>query len=407
MQKPFHLLLCGAVLGLSLSAHAAPTAKSLPIKFPAEKTGAKLESVARFYGPMPTGVTVSAKGRIFTNFPRWGDNVAFTVAEIKNGRPVPFPNLPINQFATNGTRAAKAVSPNAQQERATHLVSVQSVVVDAKDRLWMLDTGSIAFGPTAYGGPKLVRVDLKKNRVERTYLLPQSVALPTTYLNDIRFDLRQGQEGIAYITDSGAKSPNGIIVVDLATGASWRRLENHPSVKADPKFVPSVEGRPLYQTPPGQFPKYVGIGSDGIALSADGSRLFYCPLASRHLYSVSTAMLRNSKAASELVEGSIIDHGEKGGASDGLICDNKGRVYCTNYEQNSIVRRMPNSLFETVAHDPRILWPDTLSISRDGYLYFTANQLHRQKGYNYGKDLRKTPYSIFRVKIDAGPVLLK
>ena len=163
----------------------------------------------------------------------------------------------------------------------------------------------------------------------------------------------------------------------------------------------------MYQTPPGKFPQYIGIGSDGIALSPDGSRLFYCALASRRLYSVSMAMLRNGKTSNELVEGSIIDHGEKAGASDGLICDNKGRVYCTNYEQNSIVRRMPNSLFETVVHDPRILWPDTLSISRDGYLYFTANQLHRQKNFNNGKDLRQKPYSIFRVKIDAGPVLLK
>jgi hypothetical protein len=38
------------------------------------------EVVAEFFGPMPTGVTVSQDGRIFVNFPRWEDAVEATVA---------------------------------------------------------------------------------------------------------------------------------------------------------------------------------------------------------------------------------------------------------------------------------------------------------------------------------------
>ncbi|MCY7347264.1 MAG: hypothetical protein LH614_13705 [Pyrinomonadaceae bacterium] len=34
-----------------------------------------------------------------------------------------------------------------------------------------------------------------------------------------------------------------------------------------------------------------GTGADGIAISADGARLFYCPLGSRRLYSVATDAL--------------------------------------------------------------------------------------------------------------------
>jgi len=63
--------------------------------------------------------------------------------------------------------------------------------------------------------------------------------------------------------------------------------------------------------------------------------------------------------------------------------------------------------WKTIAHDPRILWPDTMSIAADGYLYFTANQLHRQAQFHEGRDLREKPYTLFRTKIDAGPVLLK
>ena len=43
------------------------------------------EVVHLFEDAMPTGVTVSRDGRVFVNFPRWGDQVDFTVAELKNG----------------------------------------------------------------------------------------------------------------------------------------------------------------------------------------------------------------------------------------------------------------------------------------------------------------------------------
>lgn len=58
-------------------------------------------------------------------------------------------------------------------------------------------------------------------------------------------------------------------------------------------------------------------------------------------------------------------------------------------------------------HDPRLLWPDTLSLARDGFLYVTANQLHRQARYHGGQDLRRKPYALFRTPIGAQPVLLR
>lgn len=63
--------------------------------------------------------------------------------------------------------------------------------------------------------------------------------------------------------------------------------------------------------------------------------------------------------------------------------------------------------FETIVHDPRVLWADTMPVAAGGYLYFTSNQLHRQAGYNNGRDLRRKPYSLFRVKIDGTPVRLR
>ena len=80
----------------------------------------ELETVHTFDGPMPTGVTVSRAGRIFVNYPKWGDDVVFTVAELRDGQAVAYPDQ-----ATNDT------DPN---DPAAALVSVQSVVVDPADR---------------------------------------------------------------------------------------------------------------------------------------------------------------------------------------------------------------------------------------------------------------------------------
>jgi sugar lactone lactonase YvrE len=382
--RPFAPLL---LAGLAAPAAEGPAGRELP----RARSAGRIELVATFDGPMPTGVTVSHKGRIFVNFPRWGDKVDFTVAELRKGKVVAYPDASINR-------------PGKDNKG---FVSVQSVVVDPKDRLWVLDTGSINFGPTLPGGPKLVGVDLKTDRVFRTINFPGDVALKTTYLNDVRFDLRRGKDGLAFITDSSGEGPNGIIVVDLSSGKSWRRLHDHPSTRAEKGFLPVVEGRPLRNRPEKGPATPITIGSDGIAISADGKRLFYCPLAGRRLYSVSVDALADPKRADEEVAKTVRDHGDKGGGSDGLETDDRGRVYLSNYEHNAILRRLPGGAYETVVHDPRVLWPDTLSVAMDGYLYFTANQLHRQARFHRGKDLRVKPYALFRVRIDGKPVLLR
>lgn len=380
---------------VSKAEHAIIPTEQLPSN---ERLGV-LEPVAYFNGAMPTGVTVSQKGRIFVNFPKWGDEVSFTVAEVIDGKAVAYPDEAMNQTDPHDLAAAAA------------LVSVQSVVVDPADRLWILDTGSPMFQPTKYGGPKLICVDLKMNQVTKKIIFPQNVALPTTYLNDVRFDLRRGKEGVAYITDSAQNGPNGIIVVDLASGESWRRLNDHPSTKAEGlgTFLPIVEGRPFLvkQQENGSTNLAANMGSDGIAISATGEWLYYCPLASRKLYSASTEALSDRSVDDQYVSRTVKDEGDKGGASDGLESDAEDRIYVTNYEHNAIMRRNPNSEWETIVHDPRLLWPDTLSLASDGYLYVTANQLHRQARFHNGRDMRRKPYTLFRIKVNAKPVFLR
>ena len=367
-------------------------------KLPAADSVGVLEPIAFFNDAMPTGVTVSHTGRIFVNFPKWGDDVKYTVAEIlKDGNMVAFPDEVLNKTNENDLSSA--------------LISVQSVVVDPRDRLWVLDTGSPLFKPTEYGGPKLICVNLDTDKVVKKILFPQTVAQPTTYLNDIRFDLRRGKDGMAFITDSSQKGSNAIIVVDLDSGESWRRLDDHPTTKPEDikTFHPLVEGRPfLEREADGTVKQGASMGADGIAINSDGSRLYYCPLGSRKLYSVATDALVNRDISEEDVANTIQNHGDRGGASDGLESDAEGNIYSTNYEHNAILRlRYSDKIWETIAYDHRLLWPDTLSLSTDGYLYVTANQLHRQARYNGGKDMRIKPYTLFRIRINTKPVLLR
>lgn len=234
-------------------------------------------------------------------------------------------------------------------------------------------------------------------------MLPEKVILPATYVNDLRIDYREGKAGIAYITDSSLSGTGGIIVVDLASGEAMRRLTGDRSTSPEKGFVPVVEGETLLQRHEDGSTAPFSVASDGIALSADGKTLYYSPLSGRHLYSVETAKLRDSHISEQSLSAAVRDWGEKG-ASDGLESDAAGNVYAGDYERNAVRKMDKQGTWSTLVHGPEILWPDTLSVAHDGYLYFTVNQLHRQPGFHGGKDMRIKPYTLMRVKINAQPV---
>ena len=215
------------------------------------------------------------------------------------------------------------------------------------------------------GGTKLICVDITTNRVIQTIVFPPTVAFPDSYINDVRFDLRasltNSGKGVAYITDSSPEGRNGIIIVDLGTGESWRHLNNIPEVSAQRGIVPFVWGQPLYYIPgPGMPLTTIPLGSDGIALSADGEDLYFGPVGGRELYSVPTKRLRDRSQNSELLaQGAVQNHGQRG-LSDGFETDSNGLIYAGNMEQNLLLSFNPaNGTVSTLVRDPRISWIDT------------------------------------------------
>ncbi|KAF2025284.1 major royal jelly protein [Setomelanomma holmii] len=379
--------------------------------------GPALEIVHLYNDQWPTGITVSRSGRKFSNYPagldsnntNTGTNNKYQVAELTgNSTETPYPSAEINN--PPGGAVNYTTTPPTGANYQNYLIGVQSVVLDPLDRLWILDTGRAQLSDgtlvlASYGGPKLVGVDISSNTVVKTIVFPPTVAFPDSYLNDIRFDLRASVSsagaGVAYITDSSSEGRNGIVIVDLGSGESWRHLDGIAEVRAERGFVPFVWGQALYYIPgPNQPLTTVPLGSDGITLSADGEDLYFGPVGGRGLYSVPTSRLRDRSANSELLaQAAVVNRGNRG-VSDGFETDSNGYIYAGNMEQNGIgVYNPGNASVNLWVRDPRISWVDTMSVARDGYLYFTDNQLAFSKAFYPGTDRRQRPFVLFRAKL--------
>ncbi|MEA1833712.1 L-dopachrome tautomerase-related protein [Methylobacterium durans] len=362
-------------LAALLLAGAAPL--GLPARAETSATGqVQLTKVATFEHQV-TGVTVSRDGRIFVNFPRWSEDAPVSVAELKNGKPVPYPDE-----AWNAWRNAKAdeISPK------DHFVCVQSVVADGQDRLWVVDAAAPAMANVIKDGPKLVGIDLKTNRVVRTIPFDTSTVLQASYLNDVRI----APDGkTAYLTDSGAEG--ALIVVDIDSGKAKRVLSGDPSTMPDKSVTVTYDGKPL-RRPDGRG---VTFSADGIALSRDGGTLYWQAIKGKTLYSLPTDALTGWATASLVPEtltdrnlsGKIKVVGENGVADGLLIARRDGRMYVTSPQDDAVkVRDLANGQagLTTLVQDSRLRWPDTFSEGPDGTIYVTTS--HIQDSADYKRD---------------------
>ena len=355
--------------GAALSAFAAAPAmaQSEPTSQP------ELREVAKFDHQV-TGVSVAEDGRIFVNFPRWTEDTAVSVGELKDGKVVPFPDERWNEWRNARKDELSAID---------HWVCVQSVVVGPNGNLWVVDAAAPAMGAVVQGGQKLVEIDLKTNKPARTIAFDMEVAPQGSYLNDVRFS-PDGKT--AYLTDSGALG--ALVVVDLESGKARRLLDGDRSTQPDKSVTVTYDGKPL-RRPDGRG---VEFAADGIALSPNGATLYWQAIKGKTLYSIPTSAL-TGWMTSAVVPGAIADQSLAGkveqlgenGPADGLIisrADNK--MYVTSPQDDAIKVRdlsAKGSGLTTLIQDKRLRWPDTFAEGPDGTIYVTTSRIQDSAFY--------------------------
>ena len=337
-------------------------------------TGSGYYEVAFQTPKQVAGVTVSNSGRTFVNFPRWVDD-APGVAEVQpDGTLVPYPNAELNAWDLKPGDSAR-----------DHFVCVQSVEAD-QDALWILDPASPNFLGVVPGGPKLVKVNLQTNAVERVYHFDETIAPPKSYLNDVRL-----AHGSAFISDSGQ---GALVVVDLASGKVRRLLEDHPSTKAEAGVDVVINGRP-WKFADNTTPQ---INPDGIAIDPKNEYVYYKALTGRTLYRITISALLDETLSSAAL-GSHVERVAVTEPTDGLEFDSVGNLYMTALEKNAITVLRPDGRYEFFARSADFLWPDTITLTPGGDLLFSASQFQLMPNFNGGVDQRTPPYKVFRLKL--------
>ena len=336
----------------------------------------QLKQVASFQH-QATGIAVTKDGRTFLSFPRWTEDSAISVGELKDGKISAYPDTEMN-----GWRNALKDKVDAK----THFVCVQTIEPDHSGNLWVLDPAAPALAALVPGGPKMVKIDLATNKAVQTIYFDDKVAPQGSYLNDVRFS---PDDKVAYLTDSGAKG--ALVVVDLTSGKARRVLDGDPSTQADPNVTVTWNGKPL-RRPDGRG---VDFTADGIALSPDGKTLYWQAIKGKNLYSLPTSALNpgfTTAVTPEALEdsslrGKVQIVGENGPADGLIISRHNGKMYVTGPETNSVRVRDLSGKGGTptiVLQDDRLHWPDTFSEGADGTIFFTTSHIQDSAFFKEG-----------------------
>ncbi|WP_228377139.1 major royal jelly family protein [Chryseobacterium sp. FH2] len=342
--------------------------------------------IARISAPNPdmSGIAVSSDNRVFLGFPRHADDHSeFALAELIDGKPIPFPN--------------KEYTYPSRKPYSEWLVSPHGMYMDKNDVLWVLDDGKRSGQKEIpEGAAKVVGIDIHSQKILHTLVIPKPILSDDAHYNDLRVDLTHGEKGSIYIANSGFGERYSLVVIDIASGNCREVLLNHYSTSPELQFMGFLEGKPhAYDFKNQTFPNG---GADGIALSPDSKTLFWTTITGRNLYSISTDLLSDPKISNQKLAEAVKNEGQHP-ACDGLAEDEKGNIFFGAFEQQSIIRRSANGSYNLIVYDrENFVWPDGLAY-RNGYIYVTLGQWNRLPGFNNGKDLRKPPYLVVRIKV--------
>jgi len=342
---------------------------------PSQARSATLSVVAESPSAIWNAVAVDGQ-RIFLAGPRWTGSSGWSLAvQDAQGRISAYPDAAWNAWRRGA-------------DPADAFVNVNAIHLDGRGGMWVVDTGSPDFGGNPLpGGAKLVRIDLTLNRVDRTIRFGADVALPGSYIDDIRF---HGDH--AYLTDAGRP---GLIVLDLLSGHSRRVLDNHPSTVAASDRLIISGGRRLA----GPDGKPLRVNADPLEVTPDGQWLLYGPL-SGPWSRIPTALLDDPSVAPGQLAAAV-EHWADLPPTGGTAMDSVGNLYFSDLATESIRKRAPGGLITTIISDHRLHWVDAPFLGSDGTLWLPVPQMDRVALFNGGRSHVRRPVRVYRLQTHA------
>ena len=191
-----------------------------------------------------------------------------------------------------------------------------------------------------------------------------------------------------------------LIVYDIQNRVSRRLLVGDNSVQAK-DFLTTINSTQLVREMVLFRVFTVRPNVDSIALSRDGSQLYFASVNDPQLYQVATKDLRDATLSPEQLAHRVTVFCNKT-QSDGMTTDSAGNIYYGDMEKSAIVRintQLSEPTYETLFQSDLLLrWPDGFSFGPDGYLYVTCSALQYVLGCSDWTIQAKSPYFLFRFK---------
>ena len=356
------LLAAAATIPLSRQAVAATAA-------------APVLSVAAIAPFLCSGVAVTPDETIFLGMPRFpGNEATFSVGRVApDGTVHPFPG-----GSWNGWKPG--------QDGSAAFVMVNAIHLFADGTLWAVDQGAPPGQSPEPGAQKLVQLDTTSGAVLRVLRFPEDIMPPGAQFNDLRI-----HGDLLFATDSGL---GGIVIHNLKTGRTLRRLSAHPLLRNDATHIHKGGGGRILQDAQGNRPQ---VQSDDIEIDADGT-WFYFAVPAGPLKKIRVADLLDDRK-SDIDLAALVQVAAEIPSIGGTCIDTLGNIYLSDGENARIVILSPDGRRTTLVQDPRLISPDALFIDSKRTLYVPCSQIEKLAMFNGGTDGTRAPFLVLSLPL--------